>query len=707
MSDNSSSIDADDLDVEEGAIIQSVQSSVYESVNPVQAILTPISSESPESVQATSKTIYRAPIITEKKKLELCFDELSPIEKFKPAGNPVKSKNFLQKNIDITKAKPKNPNIDSVNISDLCLEEEKKNEAPNVDERFYKYQHKVNEKVQNLAKELKDKEMENCTFKPDVKSDKQRRTSDQFIHEMMSYEKIKKDKLDALRMHKNDAIDPESYRPVINQKSKEMIAKKKGDSLEPIYEKLYKSASRPTIEKSPPKVINLKPSIVKRPEPVDKILYEDALRRAAKNIEQKPSAKESAVNSKSHQVLAAKFSKEFQEVLSAFSLESENISKESALQVLLCLNFIRNNPEHAKFEEEKTLTERFFKLIGTSETVSIQALHKLSLAVLNIYIPAMTLDYESEGFSVHKEEVLKIHKIFSSFYENRQLSKQVIKEIKAQEYSFKPQINPGSEAIAKEVQKRAGSLCSLKREEFLQREKKKAQEKIEKIKKDQEDEQAKVCTFKPNILKKSNSNKDVASESDRGLSLYEKSKLIKERKELKFKSGIDQEIEKDMSECTFAPRIEKIKVKEERDVLGSKSVQQQIMRMQKAREEQERKKNILERNMNSKPLQLGVEYTHKSKSSFKPPLSKPRSPVKRSVSPEKPAELALTEKKMEKSQNEEEEEIQLEVKLPNGSQKTLIIPPGSDKELKLSMFILENKLSEEMGAKLRFSVLQN
>ena len=67
MSDNSSSIDADDLDVEEGAIIQSVQSSIYESVNPVQAILTPISSESPESVQATSKTIYRAPIITEKK----------------------------------------------------------------------------------------------------------------------------------------------------------------------------------------------------------------------------------------------------------------------------------------------------------------------------------------------------------------------------------------------------------------------------------------------------------------------------------------------------------------------------------------------------------------------------------------------------------------------------------------------------------------
>ena len=500
MSSNSSNIDADDLDVDEGAVIQSVQPSVYENLNPsiqsstienpspsLHSDFLPILSDSPEPIQSTSKTLYRAPILTEPKpKFEISLEELSPIENTKPA----KPKNFLKKNIEITKSKTRPaPNIDEVNISDLCLEEDRKPEAINIDERFYKYQSKVKEKVQNLAKELKDKEMENCTFKPHVKSEKQKRTSDQFVSEMMVFEKIKKDKLEVLRSQKTDLVDTEgSYHPVINQRSKEIIAKKQSsDALEPIYEKLYRSAAR-QVEKSPPKQPPPKPTSAKRAEPVDKILYEDALRRAAKNMEPKLPPKDSQINLKSQQVLASKFTKEFQEVLNALCIEGECIEKDLAVKLLVCLNFVRNNSEHPKYEEEKILIEKFFKIIAGDENIRVQNILKLSLAVLNIYIPSMYLGNDGEVlqygcmvnqiFSVTKEEVLRIHKLFSHFHENRQLSNQVIKEIQATKYSFKPQINAGSEAIAKEVQKRAGSLCSQKREDFLQQERKKTQEKI-------------------------------------------------------------------------------------------------------------------------------------------------------------------------------------------------------------------------------------
>ena len=602
MSSENSSIDADNLDVDEGAVIQSAQPSIYDFINPsVISEISPVFSDSPEQLQFSSKSLYKAVLIPEKKpKIDLSIEDPHVIENSKADDSKSLNKNFVKKNIEKMQQKNKKDiNIDDININELCLEGEgEKREQVNVDERFYKYQNKVNEKIQNLAKELKEKEMEGCTFKPDVKNEKQRRTTDQFINEMINFEKIKNDKLEVLRSQKKEVIDTETkYHPVINQKSKDIVAKK-GECLEPIYEKLYKAANKPNPEKSPPKHLISKASSTKRAEPVDKILYEDALRRAAKSIDQKPLIKESQVNLKSQQVLAQKFTKEFNEVISALNIDTEKIDKFSAIKSLICLNFIRDNKEHPKYEEEKVLVDKLFKLIGGGENIQSPNLLKICLAILNIHIPSMTCSdiddnsqygiYENEIYSITKANVVKVHKLFSQFYENRQLSQQLIKQIQAEEYSFKPQISAGSEAIAKEVQKRAGSLCSQKREEFIQQEKKKTLDKIEKLRKEKEEEEAKLCTFKPNILKKSNSNKEVNS-----VTLYERSKQLKERKEQKVKTVIDQEIEKNMSECTFAPKLEKIKVKEERDVLHSKSVQQQLLRMQKAREEQERKKQIL------------------------------------------------------------------------------------------------------------------
>ena len=736
MSSQSSSIICDDLDVDEGAIIQSVQPSIYEFVNPsIKSDITPVLSESPDTHQKTSNSLYKAILIEKRNTQIISFEELSPVHKEKLDESPSNFKNFVKKNIKSIKNKKNDPNIDGVNISELCLEEEKR-ELIDVDERFYKYQNKVKEKIQNLAKEKKEKEMQSCTFKPDVITQGQRRTTDQFINQMMSYEKLKNDKIEALRsMKKEENEDEGQYQPIINPKSKEILAKK-GESSEPIFEKLYKIASKKVVkETSPPKQIIKKPA--KKPEAIDKTLYEDTVKKVSKKVEQKPIPKETQINPKSQQVLAKKFTKEFSEILSALSIGSENIDRDSMIKILHCLNFIRNNPEHPKFEEENSLIEKFIRILEEN-TNSLNFL-KICLCVLNIYTPDMTVSLEKSesqqfgvfvdsNFSVTKDDVLRIHKVFISFYENRQLSTQIIKQLQGEEFSFKPRLNPGTESLAKEVQKRAGSLFSQKREEYLQEEKKKTQEKIEKIKKEKEEKEAKDCTFRPNI-KKSASKTEIASDSHRTLSLYEKSKDIKEKKEQQMKTLLEQEIEKNMNECTFAPKIEKAKIKENNEILYSKSVQQQLLRMQKARDEQERKKNILERKFCDKPLSFAVDQPHKSKSAFKPPLSKPRqnSPSKgplTSLMNEKIDEFESFKEKMNdynkeikdykekiedyKEQNyedSEEEDIQLEVKMPDGSQKTLLIPSGTDKELKISMFILENKLNEELGQKLRKSLL--
>lgn len=745
-----SSIDMDDdMDVEEGALIKTVQSSIFEIKNPSvmqEPVQSPI--EKPQKIEEKPAVILSgeiSPKSSDKKQLlELSISEISSVSENKRENFVSSSyKNFLQKNIDLTKKKKADINIEGIEIDELLLEEDEKRAPINVDERFYKYQDKVKEKIQTLAKELKEKEMEKCTFKPEVKSQTQKRTTDQFINQMINYEKVKKDKIEALRSQKKDAFEDDAiHHPVINQKSKDIIAKK-GEPSQPIYEKLYKSATKEKVaEKSPPKQSVSKASSTRRAEPIEKILYEDALRRANKPIELKIEKKESQVSNKSQQVLAKKFIKEFSEIISVVEgIEGDKISQEAALKVLVCLNFIRNNPEHPKFEEEKALVDKFFKIIK-ADSIKTQNMLKLSLAILNIYIPTMTINFESEPpsqqgpivdghLSISKEEVLKYHKQFIVFFDNRQLSNQIIKQNAAEEFPFKPKLNSETKAIAKEVQKRAGSLCSQKREEFLQEEKKKTQEKIERLRKEKEEQEAKSCTFKPVLLAKSYSKAEV-SDKDRGLALFERSKEIQEKKQLKMKEVNNIEIEKNMSECTFAPRLEKIKVKEDKEILNSKSVQQQLMRMQKAREEQERKKNILERPTSGKKLSFGIDYSHKSKSSFKPPLPQGRtkSPLKGTSYPddglyvmqdyrdaneyqigdegienlykEKPPEVIP---KSATEENDDDEEIQLVVKMPNGSHKTLIIPPGADKELKLSIFILENKINEDLARKLRSSVL--
>ena len=70
-------------------------------------------------------------------------------------------------------------------------------------------------------------------------------------------------------------------------------------------------------------------------------------------------------------------------------------------------------------------------------------------------------------------------------------------------------------------------------------------------------------------------------------------KPLKQIKDFQLKTSQEIVLEKDLSECTFAPNIKRTRVMEENSsVLQSKIVQQQIARLQKASEEEDRKKVI-------------------------------------------------------------------------------------------------------------------
>ena len=734
-----SSLDLDgNFDVGECPDIKTVQSSYMESSKKLDFPVAQTSSLFKSIENQVSKPEPQAPppsipILDFEKsnqyqlnlRVENSFSVISSISSTSRASDS--KKNFIKKNIDQTKPKLSKGENNTLDIKELGLEEELESKKPpiDVDERFYKYQNKVQLKVQSIAQELKAKEQKICTFQPDIKTQRQRRTTEEFIDQMKDFEKKKKEKIENLRSQKEIAVEEEVHKPTINPRSKEILAKKQEEK-KTIYEKLYQQAKPP--EKSPPKV---EKKVKRKAEGFENHLYEDAMRRASKQPEVKSMVREVQASTNSQLVLARKFMKEFQEVFSALNGESEVISIEIATKGLVCLNFIRNNPEHPKFNDEKALVDKLFKLIGAEDFVKIINLLKICLAIINIYIPSMTHSLDSPkspfgsiingNYSLQKDEVIKVHKHFSLFFENFQLSNQVIREIKdsqAEQCSFKPQLNPSSEYYAKNAQKRSGSVYSLKRENFLQEEKRKAQEKLELIKKLREDEENRNCTFKPTLISKSMSKQEMV-EKDRRKALYEMSKEIIEKKKSQLKAVAEQGMEKDMIECTFTPKLERIKVKEDKDVLNSKSVQQQLLRMQKAREEHERKKSMLERCGPGTQVK-GATY---GKNSIRSPTSDSKSRTQEKLKfleglndvspilsiPGSKGQILSDFYKFPNADNKskvvEQEEIQLEVKLPNGKVKTLVIPPGSDKELRISMFIIENRLTEDMGLKLRESLL--
>lgn len=283
---------------------------------------------------------------------------------------------------------------------------------------------------------------------------------------------------------------------------------------------------------------------------------------------------------------------------------------------------------------------------------------------MNYYLPKMSASIDNEHTSVtssigkliegtynlQESEVPKLHRSFTSFYETRTAkthkSNQNPRHKNAVEYSFKPHINESSVVLASGVKyKRSDSLGSYtKTEDYLLSDHIKIQEKLERKRKLQEKEDTKECTFKPKInekpkfLTQKKENKDTLSEEykklsgeltheHRSVALYSLSEAQRKRKSELLRKAEENEIEKTQSECTFTPKIEKKRVKDETDVLAKKGVTEAINRMKRAREEQALIRSLKERGFTNqgdlKPLNFSQESLQKSRSSItfsRPPL---------------------------------------------------------------------------------------
>ena len=403
---------------------------------------------------------------------------------------------------------------------------------------------------------------------------------------------------------------------------------------ETIYDKFHEIAQQPRPDISPRREATSK-SPTRTTEEIDQMLYGDAMRRASIQHEH-TEYPEVTTNIRSQQVLAKKFIKNFLQALEELNISTEKLEIRNVISLLSRLSLMKTDLEDLENEDSSLI--KFWKYIQSEEMVSKERFISCSLAVSGIFASQISvesftafqdlLDLKAIGSSLKFEEELKLHKAFFNFYENRQILPKPSKAYTNTALTHRPQLSEESELLAKIRKGDIGEIWTQKRMDYFLQEKKKLLEKAAKIKEENVKEELSKCTFQPKIS--GNSKKMPKKITPReptckhhALVLYKKSKACLG----KIKSTKEIEMEKNLAECTFTPKIARSNLKEDIDALYSRSVQKNLIRLQKAREEEARKKSILEGPAEARHFNLDVAY-NRIKSPLKPsvPRSNPKSP---------------------------------------------------------------------------------
>jgi len=171
----------------------------------------------------------------------------------------------------------------------------------------------------------------------------------------------------------------------------------------------------------------------------------------------------------------------------------------------------------------------------------------------------------------------KTQKTFSQLYENRKNKQHKPDELPSPDktHTFKPKINQISKDLAKTVKSKRLTVYSSSKPEVVlnlinKEEKKRIEQKRGKI----ESEDLKPCTFKPVTYRGPKVQKEDQVPDNYSLStdylktlsekdqhrcdlLYNFSKVEQEKKTRTMRSVEDYDLEKNMTECTFTPNLEK------------------------------------------------------------------------------------------------------------------------------------------------------
>ena len=290
---------------------------------------------------------------------------------------PTSPKNYIKKNIANSKLLSNSKSNKELPTEIPEINNSKKLQKCDVEERFYKKAKQTEEKIKNL-KELKEMhEVDGCTFKPQIKSKREAKTYEEFYNYMKNFSEKKEKKIKTIKEEEEKALEKSldlPHQPKLCEKSMQMIARK-SDLEESTFERLHKlyknqskasnTSNRESIvseTKSEENSLSFQPTVNKRSkmlnrtEPVEKILYDDALRRINKDKYPPPPPVSKFITTKSEKVLVEKLKRDFEEAFCCIDADSAGgLNYTKMIELFKLLYLVKD--ENKKEDERLLLLE--------------------------------------------------------------------------------------------------------------------------------------------------------------------------------------------------------------------------------------------------------------------------------------------------------------------------------------------------------------
>jgi hypothetical protein len=522
------------------------------------------------------------------------------------------------------------------------------------DDRIKGFNENKRRKVEIIKQENEKKEMDGCTFKPQLvaKPLKERRNFDQFIADQKSHEENKALKRNIMLEHDSQMEAGVIHHPAINESSRRML-QNRTDGDKPVYERLYgisktnkkinqiindadsdlqqesKFSTKPAKggeenhETFAPK-INQRSKEIVRDQPVQELLYNDALRRKdmdelrkAKILSKEQSKREKNINESNIEYLIHRFNKEFEPTFESIAQQGEDepsdiLNYRQLGELLFDMGFLSGSSS-SESDERILLSSMWTGLGGAqNEGLNKEVIRAFLLAVEGVKITDSVKATTEEEFGQMKDgefypDCPKIGKHFRLMYLNRirhskdgtkRRALRIESEVN-QDCTFQPIISDNTQSLALKYRQKiaenyqGGKISVL---DILTAQTNK-QQWIEETKKELENKESEECTFHPMTNENIQARPDESIEvtGDKCNDLYQISKVKQKNKIDKTKD--EYEFEKASQECTFQPNTNK--TSKARDAnphyVNQRSITENLERMKRAREEKDFKKKMTER----------------------------------------------------------------------------------------------------------------
>ena len=530
------------------------------------------------------------------------------------------------------------------------------------DDRIKAFNENKRRKVEVIKHENEKKEMDGCTFKPQLvaKPLKEKRNFQQFLDDQKQHEENKALKRNIRLEHESQMEAGVIHHPEINESSRRMLEQRE-DHTKPAHERLYgisktnkkinqilneadselredskfsAKAAKTGEEKEEtfaPK-INQRSKEIVRDQPVQELLYNDALRRKdmdelrkAKVLSKEQSKREKDINERNIEYLIHKFNKEFEPTYEGIAQQGEDeptdiLNYRQLGELLFDMGFLSGSSS-SESDERILLSSMWTGLGGAqNEGLNKEVIRAFLLAVEGVKITDSVKASSEEEFGQMKDgefypDCPKISKHFRLMYLNRirhnkdqtkRKAMRVENEVN-QECTFQPIISDNTQSLADKYRQKiaenyqGGKITVL---DILTAQTNKEQW-IQETKKELDNKETEECTFHPMTNENIQARPDESIEvsGDKCQDLYQISKAKQKQKFDKTKD--EYEFEKASQECTFQPNTNKTKGGRDNKphYVNQRSITENLERMKRAREEREFKKGMTERGFGPKSSQ--------------------------------------------------------------------------------------------------------